>query len=85
MRFPAHSIAYQILAGLTALCIAAAWLVAVPAMLTPLNFAALAGLLTGLLWVGLMTFRNAQSPHIIGHVIHAAEQTAAHDRPRTKA
>jgi hypothetical protein len=55
---------------------AAAWLVAVPTVVTPLTFAALAGLLAAVLWVAKVTYQNGQSTGSVGQLLYETEQAA---------
>lgn len=55
---------------------AAAWLFAVPAVVTPLTFATVAGLLVAVAWVGTVTYQNGRSTESVGQLLYETEQAA---------
>ena len=52
-----------------------AWLMAVPAMMSPVTFAATLIVAFGAAYVGFNTWRNGQATENIGHVLQRTEAT----------
>lgn len=59
--------------GVSALCVAALWLWAVPSALSPSTFAFMTVFMIGGATVSLITWRNAQPTSTVAHVLHATE------------
>lgn len=79
------STAVQILAAFAILIVAMAWLLAVPAVLAPINFASLAGLSIALGWVALKTYQDGLSADSMGQLLYETDNEAASRHPRGKA
>lgn len=72
MRIPHSWLGYRMVA-FAILAFTALWLAAVPAVLSPINFMTIAGLLAALGWIASTTYRGAQSQGNIGQLLHETE------------
>lgn len=79
------STAVQILAAFALLIVAMTWLLAVPAVLTPINFASLVGLSIALGWVALKTCQDGQSADSVGQLLYETANEGASRHPRGQA
>jgi membrane protein implicated in regulation of membrane protease activity len=79
------AMALQIMAAGAILIVAMAWLLAVPAVLTPVTFMALAALLFALGWVAWTTYQNAQSADAVGQLLYETENQVPTRRPGGRA
>lgn len=77
--------ALQIMAAGAILIVAIAWLLAVPAVLTPVTFMALAALLLALGWVARTTCQNGQSADAVGDLLYETGNRAPTRRPGGRA
>jgi hypothetical protein len=62
--------------------VATAWLVTVPAVLSPWNFLGFAGLLTALGWVARTTYQKAQPTARLARLPKGTEYQGAREHPR---
>jgi hypothetical protein len=75
MRFTPNSWPGYRTIAIAIVVLAALWLAVVPAVLSPINFVTIAGLLAALGWIASTTYRGAQSQSSIGQVIHETESS----------
>jgi hypothetical protein len=79
MRIGADSTAIQVSVALAIPVVGAAWLVAVPGLMTTPNFLALVGLVAGIGWVAKRTYRDAQPASSLAQTLYDADRARSVD------